>query len=298
MFNFTKGKKKTEEKAAQAEDILQENEDLEAADDTTLETVLSIPENWKLTEEERYVYAFHNTQSPNLQANQISIYGMELLKTKKALDVTGLIRSTVTKSIKFGETAVLLLDGNREPVARRTFDLSKLESIPANSARPWTFKFLHDDIFGDIDNLGNDWSLAFELKKSHQLDLEKSWEKSIAEQTRASLEKIVKDAPALKPGEVNFMGIQAKKQENGDLAVTVLVRNGAEKNIQLEQIPLGLKDASGDEIARGSFKMDDFTVKANTSKPWTFIFPASMLTKNQINLTKWTTYPIQGDKGT
>lgn len=295
MFNFSKGIKK-QNKIAMADDFLKEDhagQHQANPVETEIETTLSIPEDWNLSDEERYVYAFHNSQSPKLKENQISIYGMELSENNSILEATGLIRSTVKQPIQFDKTTILLLDGNHEAIARKEFDLSKLGTFPENSARPWTFRFEKNDLLRDADDAATEWSLAFELKKPHQLALEESWEKSIAEQTRVSLEKIVENAPALKPGEVNFMGIKAKKQENGDLAVTILIRNGADKNIQLEQIPLGIKDASDEEVAHGSFSLDNFTVKANTSKPWTFIFPVSMITKEEIDLTKWKAFPIQ-----
>ncbi len=58
-----------------------------------------------------------------------------------------------------------------------------------------------------------DWKLAFELKKPkapHALDLEESWEKSLAETDKEKLEQLVKKITPPKPGEVNFMGIQAR----------------------------------------------------------------------------------------
>ncbi|SES88472.1 accessory Sec system S-layer assembly protein [Oceanobacillus limi] len=292
MFNFSRSKKKkTEDNVTDAAEYLAS--EVNGSSTENKETTLSIPDEWKLTDEERYVYAFHNSESPKLRENQISIYGMELSKRKDSITVTGLIRSTVSKSIQFGKTAILLLNADKEPIARKEFDLSKLGTIPPNSARPWSFVFGRSELSMNIDELVDDWSLAFELKREHQLDLEESWEKSIAQETKESLEKLVKNAPSLKSGEVNFMGIEAKKKDSGELVVTLLIRNGSNKNIHLEQIPLGIKDASDQEVARGSFKMENFTVKANTSKPWSFVFPASMILVDEVDLTKWRAYPIQ-----
>jgi SLAP domain-containing protein len=92
---------------------------------------------------------------------------------------------------------------------------------------------------------------------------------------------------------VNFMGLQAKKSEDGNLHVTMLIRNGSDKNIQLQQLPLEVVDATGDVIAKGGFALNDFEVKANTSKPWTFIFPSSLVLKEEIDLSVWKAYPPQ-----
>lgn len=232
-----------------------------------IETELSIPEDWNISNEDRYVYAFHNNESPKLKVNQISIYGMELTKTgSNGYEVTGLIRNTVQQTIQFQPTVILLLGANQEVIAKKQFDLAELGNIPPNGARPWKFDFSSDDVLKDVEEL-KEWSLAFELKQEHQLDLEESWEKSIAEEAKLKLQEIVATATPLKPGEVNFMGLSAKQNDNQDLAVTILIRNGSDKNITLEQVPLGVKDASNEEIARGGFRLDNFTVKANTSKP-------------------------------
>lgn len=296
MFNFLKGVKKqpVNKDAIKADEVLTPEMQNAPATNEEIETTLSIPENWNMSDEEQYVFAFHNSQSPKLKLNQISIYGMELTKDNDdSVLITGLIRSTVTQSIQFGETAILLLGANKQPIARKTFDLSLLGDIPTNSARPWNFVFKKEDFITEIDEIGDEWSLAFELKSQHQLDLEESWEKSIDEKTKNVLEKLVADAPPLKPNEVNFLGVNAKQKKNGDLVVTILIRNGNEKNITLEQIPLGIKDASNEEIARGSFTLDKLTVKANTSKPWSFIFPKSMIVKEELDLSRWQAYPIQ-----
>lgn len=291
MFGLSKSKKDKKNQAVSANDYLKSNPETES--DELLETELSVPEDWRMSNEDRYVYAFHNSQSPKLKVNQISIYGMELNKTDHGYEAAGLIRNTVQQAIQFQPTVILLLGANQEVIAKKEFELDKLGAIPPNGARPWKFHFEKEDVLKEVEEPLKDWSLAFELKQEHQLDLEESWEKSIAEETKLKLQEIVANATPLKPGEVNFMGLSAKRNEKGDLAVTILIRNGADKNITLEQVPLGVKDASQEEIARGGFKLDNFTVKANTSKPWTFIFPKAMMTKEEIDLSKWQVYPIQ-----
>lgn len=291
MFGFSKSKKDKQNEAVSANDYLKNNPTTES--DEWLETELSVPEDWKMSNEDRYVYAFHNSQSPKLKVNQISIYGMELNKIGNGYEAAGIIRNTVQQTIQFQPTVILLLGANQEVVAKKEFDLGELGTIPPNGARPWKFQFSKDDVLKEVEEPLKDWSLAFELKQEHQLDLEESWKKSIAEETKLKLQDIVTNATPLKPGEVNFMGLSAKHNENGDLAVTILIRNGADKNITLEQVPLGVKDASQEEVARGGFKLENFTVKANTSKPWTFIFPKTMITKENIDLSKWQVYPIQ-----
>lgn len=294
MFKFIK-KNRSKDEALPVEDALAEAEQTDSQQDkNAIETTLSIPKDWNLTDEERYVYAFHNSESPKLKVNQISIYSMELIENvDESIRITGLIRSTVTRPITFDKTTILLLDGTEEVIARKEFDLSKLGELPQNSARPWDFVYTKADFVKQVDELPKEWKLAFKLESKHRLDLEESWEKALDERTKKQLEKIVEKAAPLKKDEVNFLGFSAQQKDNGDLTVSILIRNGSDKNISIQKVPLGVKDASDEEIARGSFTLNDLTVKANTSKPWTFIFPKSMIKKDNLDLSRWVAYPIQ-----
>ena len=61
--------------------------------------------------------------------------------------------------------------------------------------------------------------------------------------------------------------------------------------MKLEQLPLVVEDASGEVIAKGTFKLNQLEIKANTSKPWIFIFPKERLLKEEIDLSKWKVHP-------
>lgn len=286
-----KTKEKQQVKAVDAEQILAQED---SANKDEFETTVYIPNDWEVTDEERYVYAFHNTESPKLKENQISIYSMEMLEQPRGgAVITALIRNTVPQPIKFEDPTILLLGPDKEVIARKKFDLSVLGDIPAFKAIPWKFDFDGDDMEPGATLPSGDWMLAFELKREHQLDLDKTWAESIAEDTRTALEKIVADAPELKPGELNFMGLEASKKDSGDLVVTFLIRNGTDKDVNIEQLPMGVKDATDEEVARGVFKLEDFTVKSNTSKPWSFIFPASMVSKEDPDLSRWNLYALR-----
>lgn len=259
-----------------------------------VKTSLSFHPLMNVSEEEQYYFQFLNNELTPLKKNQISISGIDLKMDEDKLFVTAFIRNSLSKGIKFEKDVPLLLLGpDGSLLARQTFDFTKLGELPAESSRPWQFTFEKSQLVTEeIPTV--DWKLAFELKQPHRLDLEESWEKALPQQEKESLEKLVNDLTPPKKGEVNFMGIQARKSENGSFHITLLIRNGHEKNISLQQIPLVVEDAAGDVVAKGGFQLNDLEVKANTSKPWTFIFPKEMVQKEAPDLSKWRAYPLQG----
>ncbi|TWI59830.1 accessory Sec system S-layer assembly protein [Halalkalibacter nanhaiisediminis] len=279
------------ENAVSSSDLL--NEESTTEQNKEIQTELSIHSEWELPKEDIYAYQFLNMECTPLKPNQLSLSGINLDEEKEGLyRVTAFVRNSLDKAIKLEETTLVLVNKEGQTLGRKAFDLSELGEIPARSSRPWHFYFTHKDLFTQ-ELPREDWQLAFQLKPSsrkHSLDLEASWEKSLAEDSKARLEEVVNNLTPPKEGEVNFMGLQVKKADNGDLHVTLLIRNGSEKNINLEQIPLQVEDANGDVVAKGGFKLDHLTVKANTSKPWTFIFPKAMIVKEDADFSKWKAY--------
>ncbi|MBT2687189.1 accessory Sec system S-layer assembly protein [Bacillus sp. ISL-47] len=258
----------------------------ESADVKEVKTALFIHPGWTLPAEQQYVFRFLHNELMPLQPNQISIAGVDLANTPNGIEVTAFVRNSLQKKVSFGETTLLLLDEEQSLIARQSFDLSELGEIPAESSMPWVFRFPANTIKQEIIKDSN-WTLAFELAKPHTLDLHESWEKALSAEEKEGLRKLVASAGKPKDGEVNFMGIKINHNPGENLSVTLMIRNGTKQDIHLHQIPLAAKDSSNEVFAQGVFKLEDFTVKANTSKPWTFIFPSSFIKKNDIDLTAW-----------
>jgi accessory Sec system S-layer assembly protein len=281
--NKDKIKKEGKDSTISSEEILNETEE---STETEIETELSFHPAWNVPAEQTYVYRFLNNELPPLKPNQISLSGIELKREEDGLVAVAFVRNSLSKAIRFEEVQLLLLDAEKQLIARNTFNLSELGELPARSSRPWFFKFpIETLVKQEFANEG--WTLAFELKKKHQLDLHESWEQSLGEDQKVKLKQVVEKLGAPQAGEINFMGLQAAQAENGDLHATILIRNGTNKNIQIQQLPLELRDASNEVVAKGGFQLKDFEVKANTTKPWTFIFPKQLLTKEEIDLSKW-----------
>lgn len=290
-------------KKAKSNDVLAEEkqetveEKVELAEDGTVRTTLVFHPEWEHSPQEKYIYQFQHQQLPKLKPNQISISGFKLEAYDNDLFVTAFLRNTLEKPIKFETIDLLLLDENDQTIARQNFDMEDLGELPAMSCMPWSFLFSEDYIFAEELPQGDNWKIAFELKngrkQEHSLDLAESWENQLSDEQKNHLEKLVSGLPKLNPGEVNFMGLEAKLNDDPSLAVTVLIRNGSDKNIKLEQIPLIVEDAAGEVVAQGGFRLEDFEVKANTSKPWTFIFPGQLVSKEQPDLSSWKVYPPQ-----
>ncbi|HZH62227.1 MAG TPA: accessory Sec system S-layer assembly protein [Metabacillus sp.] len=266
---------------------------------STVDTKLSIHPSWNITKQEQYIFQFHLNQLEPLKENQISIAGIKLEDFDELIYVTALIRNTLSKAIKFEMLDLLILDEEKKTVAKETFDMEEFGEMPPLSCRPWSFVFQKSNWQNgqnqEPTSLKN-WQIAFEVKKkpseAHHLQLEPSWEENLSVERKDHLKQLVEKLPPLKLNEVNIMGLEAKMNEENNLVVTLLIRNGSLKNINIEQLPLLVEDASKEVVAKGVFSLNNLEVQANTSKPWTFVFPDQLLSNHKPDLSTWKVYPL------
>ncbi|MFJ7745066.1 accessory Sec system S-layer assembly protein [Peribacillus sp. NPDC097295] len=281
-----KAKEKTKINTATAEESISHAED-------AVYTTLVFHDESDFSKQEKYVYQFHHQQLPSLKPNQISISGVKLSRFEEEVMIMAFIRNTLDKAVRFEVVDLLLLNENGQALAKKSFDLSEMGEIPAVSCMPWSFLFEEEDIMAKIPD--NGWKIAFELKnqapQEHELDLAPTWKEQLSNAQRENLQQLVAGLPKLNQGEVNFMGLEAAFKENDQLAITILIRNGSDKGIKIEKLPLIVEDADGDQVCQGGFSLDNFEVKANSSKPWTFIFPGDLVKKKNPDLSRWKVYP-------
>ncbi|WJY26165.1 accessory Sec system S-layer assembly protein [Sporosarcina trichiuri] len=259
--------------------------------DEDIETSLSLHPSWQLPQEQEYVFRFLANELEPLKPNQISLSGIDIDVEPATGDflVKAFFRSSLDQTITVGEVELMLLDKEGKTIGSQQFDLSELGEIQPRSARPWVFVFTKDNLFVE-EPPAEDWKLAFNVQSMvpHKLELEESWEQGLPAEQKAALEEVVGNLPKLKPREVNIAGFQALKQDDGSIAASVFIRNGHSKQINIEKLPLELIDASGEVVASGSFDIGSLPVNANTTKPWTFIYPKEMVTKDEPDFSRWT----------
>lgn len=255
-------------------------------------TKLSFHPEWQVPQEQQYVFNFLANDLQPLKPNQLSLSAINIETDPRngAWNVKAFFRSSLSQPIELGEIELFILDKEDNRVAAQTFNFKELGVIPPESARPWVFNFNPTSI--EAEEAPEDgWKIAFNLisLRGHQLDLDETWKTQLPKEQQESLANIVKDLPKLGKTEVNFTGLQAKLQEDNSLHTSIFIRNGNDKAINLEQLPLEIVDARGELVAKGSFKLDPIlTVQPNSTKPWTFIFPAELVDAQDADFSRWT----------
>ncbi|WP_342600183.1 accessory Sec system S-layer assembly protein [Psychrobacillus sp. FSL H8-0483] len=246
--------------------------------------------------EDQYYFQFLLNELAPLKRNQLSLSPLELRIEEETVYAQFFFRQSLEKEITLGTTPLVLLDESGKTLGRIDADLSELGVIPAESAMPWIVAFEKEHLLVPVEDiLKENWSIAFEQKLPHRLDLDENWEQSLASADKEQLAKVVEGLAVPKKNELNFMGLNQRFQEDGSLAVTILIRSGHEKNVSIEKLPLEVMDAAKEIVAKGAFTLPPLTVQANTSKPWTFIFPNEMVLKEQPDFSSWSVKVIENN---
>lgn len=293
LFSFFKKSDKVgKANTIDSKELLNNTEKENESSDRDVVTKLSFHPNWEVPREQQYIFSFLANELEPLKPNQLSLSAINIEKDDKsgAWNVKAFFRSSLSQAIELGEIELLILDKDDKKLASKQFDFKELGTIPPESARPWVFIFNIASI--ETNEIPEDgWKIAFNLisLRGHQLDLDSTWKEQLPKEQQELLIQVVKGLPKLTKSEINFTGLQAKLQDDHSLHASIFIRNGNEKAINLEQLPLEIIDANGKQIAKGSFKMDPaLTVQPNSTKPWTFIFPAELVNAEDADLSRWT----------
>ena len=205
--------------------------------------------------------------------NKLNITAIEIdLNDSDKIKVLSIIRSTLIKDIKLAKTSISLVNREMKVISEKEEDFRALGTIKKNTAYLYSLEFPKKEIILTNFDEVKDWSLAFSNNLSHKVDYSDLDESKIPQTTRDYLQNIVDQTP-LNKNELSFLGFSTKLDNENNLHLNLLIRNGTKDTLDIKQLPLKLFDATGDLTAQGSFKLDGVSILANSSKPISLVFP-------------------------
>lgn len=256
----------------------------------TVQPTLSIHPKWRISTEQTYVYRFLNQDLPEIAKNQIGFSAVNLQLEETHLLAVAFVRSSAAKAVTLGELDVFLLSSDDQVFARQKFDGAEIGELQPNTSRPWGFRF-------DMKNIKKEeipeqnWRIAIhvpqENRQTKSLDLTESWEKQLTTEQISQLEQAAQSLPPVAMNELNMTGISAQYVNDEKLAVTALIRSGYPKKITIPELPVQVFDASSNLLVEATFTFKEFTIAANSAKPWTFVFDRSQLAQQDADITRF-----------
>ena len=304
MFNFLKGLFgiKTH-KPAEGDTILEMNltGDANLAGDTpggderpVIETVLSLHPKWldSISSLHKNLLNEDLSQLPPIKEGDITINGIHVVKMSGKYEVGLFIRNGLNRPVRLDKIPLVITNSENEVLAREVFDLQELGEIPPCSCRPWEIFFNTESVFVETIPYDN-WKIAFDLQPRQSEPVRVTFEnlpEQLTDAQRVSLHQYLEKLPPLKLGELNVMSFEAQLQEGNNLAATVIIRNGGQRSVKLERLPLALKDARQRDVAFGVFNLKNLVIQPYSARLWTFVFPTETLLAEDIDLSYWSVY--------
>jgi SLAP domain-containing protein len=111
-----------------------------------------------------------------------------------------------------------------------------------------------------------------------------------SDELKAELAKKLNELPPIQTGEVNIFPFEADTLPTGGYYVKVFIRNGGdlELDFALQSIPLFLLDASGEKVAGGVFKPQEFeSIAFGEARFWTFAWRPEEVLKPNADLSSF-----------
>ncbi len=238
-------------------EVNQENKD-------TIKPSLSLhPEEERVTTELNKKYMQNELERlPEIKKNDISINGVYAYDIGDKIEVSFFILNGLEKNIKFEEIPLLLLDKKNQILARQTFDLSGLGEIPVESGRPWKILFDKSKVFTD-DIPSDDWKLVIDIRPNikDKVNIKfENIENKYSDKEVDEIESFIKRLELVDENEVNITTYKIKKTKDEFIEVSLLIRNGSYQTVNIEKLPIVIKDENKEIIASKDFNLKNTNV--------------------------------------
>lgn len=200
------------------------------------------------------------------------------------------IRNGLDKPVNLELVPLNILDKNNNIVATKAFNFKELGVIPPMSARPWKLYFEKEIVKVETLNK-DDYQIVFDANIKAKVTVEIEIEnipKNINSSEKQKYMDFLNRLPAITASEVSISTYSLAKDQEGNLDITLLIRNGASQEINLEKLPIKIITEDGQGVAEGVFDLQGQSIKVSPRKAilHRFIFPSNSLLIEEFDITK------------
>lgn len=183
------------------------------------------------------------------------------------LEVEFYIRNNTGFNINM-ETLPITLVKENEIIAKKIADFKSVPDIPPFSAVPVTVQF-HDKEIYKYDFKDLSIKLGFDnnyyLAKTQKVELD-NLPVRFKHKYKKTLENYVESLPRLRKNSMDIHGYSVFYDEDNNLNVVIVIRNGYDSDLEVNNIPFSVYDCNDILIYASEFKPVDMIVDKNTAK--------------------------------
>ncbi|MBC2580183.1 SLAP domain-containing protein [Clostridium sp. DJ247] len=255
-------------------------------------TVLSLLEHDEtiMSDVQKAILIEEIEELPQIQEGQINLAGIYAYDLGDKLEVKAYIRNGLSTGVKLETIPFVIQNSKEEILAYQIFSLEDLGEIPAHSARP--IKVYFDKKNLRVDSIpADDWKIAFDARVKAKRTINTQYEnlpEGIEIDDKLVFDKFLNELPELKEGEFTISTFSVGIQKGGNILVTLVMRNGTEKPITIEKMPVTLKDANGTVVKAELFDLGKFSISPFMAKVCNLAFPTGVNVEQDTRLEGWT----------
>ena len=210
---------------------------------------------------------------PDLEDGQVSINGIYTFDMGDKIEVSVYLRNGLSKQINFDKVPLVIINQKGNILAKQMMEMKDFGLLPPFSARPYKIYFDKVNVFVDTIPM-DDWSIQFEKSISAINTVTVELEEMPENMDRDSKDKITKflnKLPLIKAEDINIEVFETEKYMDNSISIVVLIRNGCDKIIKLEKLPMVIEDSQGEIVAKGIFDTKNVTVNPHKARIYEFI---------------------------
>lgn len=244
------------------------------ADEVDLKLDLGEAESIRVSDLQKEFLQDELDEMPPVKTGDVNIHPVYFVPEDNGLEVKVFFRNGLKSKINFDKLPILVVDNEGNTVAKKIFDLRGMGDISPLSAMPWKLYFAKEDIIAPIKDYKNlkvlfDTNLkAFKSVNVKVNDLPED----VGASDKRKLDNILKSLPILQEGTFSVSGVEVNVSEEGNVSILVVMRNGADKSVKVQVLPISLYDKEDKVVASGNFQLENCVVDAKSAKLMNFMF--------------------------
>ncbi len=224
---------------------------------------------------------------PDMNEGDININTTYVFDLGDKVEVGVYFRNALSKEINFDKLPLMMLNSKGEVVAKQVFELREVGNIPPYSAVPWKLFFDKENIFIDTVSLKDGLHIVFDTNIKSYSSVKIEFEDVPTDSQFNTLHKYLNEMSPIASGDINLSLYKILKGNNGELQISIIVRNAATKKVKVEKVPVTIKNMDNDKVvAIGTFNTSDFEVNSLKAKFLNLQFTEEQLLEQDFNIDR------------
>lgn len=226
---------------------------------------------------------------PEIEKGQVNVSGVYAYKDGDQWEVKFFITNGLNQELNFERVPFKIINSTGEEIAYQVFSLKEMGNIPPYSARPGKVYFNKGNVF--VDEIHHDdWKLVFDanikaVTYAEGIEFEK-FPEEMTDKDKNAFNEFLRNIPKIEKGQFSANVFTMFQYKDGDILITLVFRNGADKEVGIEKLPLTLKDENGEIVFSASYTLEDFKVSPEKARILSVVVKKDILLKEEVDLTK------------